>query len=92
MIASARGDDATRALFGGEQRKDVRRTAQLERAGVLIALALEPHIAAEERAQSLAAHECGARDVRADAIVRRSMAIAADICIYTNRNLTIETL
>ena len=28
----------------------------------------------------------------AEAIVRRSMAIAADICIYTNRNLTIESL
>ncbi len=31
-------------------------------------------------------------DLDADAIVRRSMAIAADICIYTNRNITIETL
>jgi ATP-dependent HslUV protease, peptidase subunit HslV len=28
----------------------------------------------------------------AEAIVRRSLDIAADICIYTNRNVTIETL
>jgi ATP-dependent HslUV protease subunit HslV len=28
----------------------------------------------------------------AEAIVRRSMAIAADICVYTNDNVTIETL
>ncbi|MGE3147575.1 MAG: ATP-dependent protease subunit HslV [Pseudorhodoplanes sp.] len=28
----------------------------------------------------------------AEAIVRKSLDIAADICVYTNRNLTIETL
>src|ERR1700729_318891 len=28
----------------------------------------------------------------AEAIVRRALDIAADICVYTNRNLTIETL
>src|SRR5437764_9584147 len=28
----------------------------------------------------------------AEALVRRSLDIAADICVYTNRNLTIETL
>jgi len=28
----------------------------------------------------------------AEAIVRRSMKIAADICIYTNENLTLEIL
>src|SRR5215831_1492065 len=28
----------------------------------------------------------------AEAIVRKAMAIAADICVYTNRNLVIETL
>jgi len=28
----------------------------------------------------------------ADAIVRRALDIAADICVYTNRNVTIETL
>jgi ATP-dependent HslUV protease subunit HslV len=28
----------------------------------------------------------------AEAIVRRSLDIAADICVYTNRNVTIETL
>src|SRR6202162_3650297 len=28
----------------------------------------------------------------AEAIVKKSMAIAADICVYTNRSLTIETL
>ena len=28
----------------------------------------------------------------AEAIVRRAMAIAADICVYTNDNVTIETL
>jgi ATP-dependent HslUV protease subunit HslV len=31
-------------------------------------------------------------DRDAEAIVRRSLDIAADICVYTNRNLTIETL
>jgi ATP-dependent HslUV protease, peptidase subunit HslV len=31
-------------------------------------------------------------DLDAETIVRRSMAIAADICVYTNRNVTIETL
>ena len=28
----------------------------------------------------------------AEAIVREAMSIAADICVYTNRNLTVETL
>jgi ATP-dependent HslUV protease subunit HslV len=28
----------------------------------------------------------------AEAIVRKAMDIAADICVFTNRNLTIETL
>ena len=28
----------------------------------------------------------------AEAIVRKSLDIAADICVYTNRNVTIETL
>jgi ATP-dependent HslUV protease subunit HslV len=28
----------------------------------------------------------------AEAIVRRSLEIAADICVYTNRNLVIESL
>ena len=31
-------------------------------------------------------------DMEAEAIVRKAMAIAADICVYTNRNLTIEPL
>jgi len=31
-------------------------------------------------------------DMDAEAIARRAMAIAADICIYTNANLTIESL
>src|SRR6266581_4547342 len=31
-------------------------------------------------------------DKDAETIVRRSMAIAADICVYTNRNVTVETL
>ncbi|HEV2264222.1 MAG TPA: ATP-dependent protease subunit HslV [Stellaceae bacterium] len=31
-------------------------------------------------------------DLDAEAIVRKSMAIAADICIYTNRNVTLESL
>jgi ATP-dependent HslUV protease subunit HslV len=30
--------------------------------------------------------------LEAEAIVRKSMEIAADICVYTNRNVTIETL
>ena len=29
---------------------------------------------------------------KAEAIVRRSLEIAADICIYTNRNIIIETV
>ena len=31
-------------------------------------------------------------ELGAEAIVKRAMAIAAEICVYTNRNLTIETL
>ena len=31
-------------------------------------------------------------DMDAEAIVRKSMKIAADICVYTNGNLTIETM
>ena len=31
-------------------------------------------------------------DKDAEAIVRRALDIAADICVYTNRNITIETL
>jgi ATP-dependent HslUV protease subunit HslV len=31
-------------------------------------------------------------EMDAEAIVKKAMAIAADICVYTNRNLTIETL
>ncbi|MBC7312659.1 MAG: ATP-dependent protease subunit HslV, partial [Rhizobium sp.] len=31
-------------------------------------------------------------DMDAEAIARRSMAIAADICIYTNHNIVLETL
>ena len=31
-------------------------------------------------------------DMDAEAIARRALEIAADICIYTNRNITIETL
>jgi ATP-dependent HslUV protease subunit HslV len=31
-------------------------------------------------------------EMQAEAVVRRALDIAADICVYTNRNLTIETL
>jgi ATP-dependent HslUV protease, peptidase subunit HslV len=31
-------------------------------------------------------------DMDADAIARRALEIAADICIYTNRNITVESL
>jgi len=31
-------------------------------------------------------------ELDAEAIVKKAMAIAADICVYTNRNVTIETL
>ena len=31
-------------------------------------------------------------DMDAEAIVKKSMVIAAEICVYTNRNVTIETL
>ncbi|MFO1174683.1 MAG: ATP-dependent protease subunit HslV [Paracoccaceae bacterium] len=33
-----------------------------------------------------------ATDMPADEIARRAMAIAADICVYTNGNLTVETI
>jgi len=32
------------------------------------------------------------QDLSAEEIVRRSLKIAADICVYTNENLTVETL
>jgi ATP-dependent HslUV protease subunit HslV len=31
-------------------------------------------------------------DLSAEDIARRAMAIAADICVYTNGNLTVETI
>jgi ATP-dependent HslUV protease subunit HslV len=31
-------------------------------------------------------------DMDAEAIVRKSMAIAAEICVYTNHSVTVETL
>ncbi len=31
-------------------------------------------------------------DLSAEEIARKAMAIAADICVYTNGNLTVETL
>jgi ATP-dependent HslUV protease subunit HslV len=31
-------------------------------------------------------------DLDAEAIARRAMAVAADICVYTNTNLTVETI
>jgi ATP-dependent HslUV protease subunit HslV len=31
-------------------------------------------------------------DLSAEAIARKAMDIAASICVYTNRNLTVETL
>ena len=31
-------------------------------------------------------------DLDAEAIVRRALDIAADICVYTNRSVTVETL
>ena len=31
-------------------------------------------------------------DMDAETIARRAMAIAADICVYTNGNLVVETL
>ena len=33
-----------------------------------------------------------ATDLPAEDIARRAMAIAADICVYTNGNLTVESL
>jgi ATP-dependent HslUV protease subunit HslV len=39
-----------------------------------------------------AARALATTDLDAETIVRRSMKIAADICIYTNENLTIESL
>jgi len=43
-------------------------------------------------AQAAALALLGATDLDARAIVERALAIAADICIYTNRQLTIEEL
>ena len=31
-------------------------------------------------------------DLTAEQIARKAMAIAADICVYTNGNLTVETI
>jgi ATP-dependent HslUV protease subunit HslV len=31
-------------------------------------------------------------DMDAEAIARKAMSIAADICVYTNRNLVVESL
>jgi ATP-dependent HslUV protease subunit HslV len=39
-----------------------------------------------------AAHALIDGPLEAEAIVRKAMDIAADICVYTNRNVTIETL
>jgi ATP-dependent HslUV protease subunit HslV len=39
-----------------------------------------------------AARALAGTEMDAEAIVRRSLDIAADICVYTNRNVTIETL
>ncbi|MBT8063117.1 MAG: ATP-dependent protease subunit HslV [Gammaproteobacteria bacterium] len=43
-------------------------------------------------AQSAAMALLGETDLDAEAIVRRSLGIAADICIYTNSNVVIEKL
>jgi ATP-dependent HslUV protease subunit HslV len=43
---------------------------------------------AQAAARALVEHS----DLDAEAIVRESLGIAADTCIYTNRNLTVETL
>ncbi|MEL6560563.1 MAG: ATP-dependent protease subunit HslV [Bacteroidota bacterium] len=45
---------------------------------------------AQAAAQALKKH--GKGDLTAEDIVRESLGIAADICIYTNHNLVIETL
>ena len=39
-----------------------------------------------------AARALASTEMDAETIVRRSLDIAADICVYTNRNVTIETL
>jgi ATP-dependent HslUV protease subunit HslV len=39
-----------------------------------------------------AARALAGTELSADDIVRRSMAIAADICVYTNTHLTLEVL
>src|ERR1700751_1895432 len=39
-----------------------------------------------------AARALATTDLDAETIVRRSLDIAADICVYTNRNVTVETL
>jgi ATP-dependent HslUV protease subunit HslV len=39
-----------------------------------------------------AARALAGGDLNAEAIVRRSMEIAAEICIYTNNNIVIETI
>jgi ATP-dependent HslUV protease subunit HslV len=31
-------------------------------------------------------------NLKAEAIARRAMAIASDICVYTNGNLTVESI
>jgi ATP-dependent HslUV protease, peptidase subunit HslV len=43
-------------------------------------------------AQAAARALLDATDLDAEAIVRRSLAIAAELCIYTNQNIVVETL
>jgi ATP-dependent HslUV protease subunit HslV len=43
-------------------------------------------------AQAAARALLEATELDAEAIVRRSLAIAADLCIYTNQNIVVETL
>ena len=47
---------------------------------------------ATERWNKKEFREFATADKDAETIVRRSLDIAADICVYTNRNVTIETL
>ena len=50
------------------------------------------HRLRRQYALGLRARACSMEPLDAEAIVRKSLDIAAEICVFTNRNVTIETL
>jgi hypothetical protein len=85
VSAPAGGHDARRRQ-GGEPaalRRRRRAGARRRRDGDRFGRELRPR-----RARALAENS----DLEAEAIVRKGLAIAAEICVYTNANVVVETL